>query len=36
MQRGVLVVYVTPAQGLSGHPSSAKIAQAIEHVASIP
>ncbi|HEY1448677.1 MAG TPA: DUF4908 domain-containing protein [Caulobacteraceae bacterium] len=30
LQHGVLVVYVTPAQGLSGHPSSAKIAQAIE------
>jgi hypothetical protein len=36
LQRGVLVVYVTPAQGLFGHPSSAKIAQAIEHVAANP
>jgi hypothetical protein len=31
MQHGVLVIYVTPAQGLAGHPSSAKIAEAIEH-----
>ena len=31
LQRSALVIYVTPAQGLAGHPSSARIAQAIEH-----
>lgn len=30
LRRGALVIYVTPAQSLAGHPSSAKIAQAIE------
>jgi hypothetical protein len=30
LQRSVLVIYVTPDQGLAGHPSSARIAQAIE------
>ncbi|HEY2482356.1 MAG TPA: DUF4908 domain-containing protein [Caulobacteraceae bacterium] len=30
LQRSALVIYVTPAQGLAGHPSSARIAQAIE------
>jgi hypothetical protein len=29
LQRSVLVIYVTPAQGLAGHPSSARISQAI-------
>jgi hypothetical protein len=30
VQHGALVIYVTPAQGLAGHPSSARIAEAIE------
>lgn len=30
VSRGILIIYVTPSQGLAGHPSSAKIAQAIE------
>ena len=31
MMKGALVIYVNPGQGLAGHPSSARIAQAISY-----